>query len=69
MARLQQDPRDERGMATAEYAVGTLGAVCVACVLIQLASHDPSWVSSIFERLADVGDWLGLTSRPRRGLL
>ena len=32
--------RDERGMATAEYAVGTLGAVCIALVLYKLGGDD-----------------------------
>lgn len=32
-------PRD-RGMATAEYTVGTLGAVMIAAVLFKLGIHD-----------------------------
>lgn len=29
--------RDERGMSTSEYAVGTIGATAVAAVLVRLA--------------------------------
>ena len=61
--------RDDRGMATAEYAVGTLGAACIACVLIQLGAHDPSWITSIFDRLGDVLKWAGVGTGPRSGLM
>ena len=40
---LLQNPlrrRDERGMTTSEYAVGTVGACSVAGVLYELASSD-----------------------------
>lgn len=41
--------RDERGMATAEYAVGTVGACTVGGVLIQVANSD--WFQDIFQGL------------------
>ena len=40
----------ERGMATAEYTVGTLGAVLIAAFLFKLGLDD-SW---FFEQLKDI---------------
>lgn len=40
----------ERGMATAEYTVGTLGAVLVAAVLLKLGMDD-GWY---FDQLRDI---------------
>ena len=66
-------PRD-RGMATAEYTIGTLGAVFIAAFLFKL-SLDDSWffeeLKSIIERALDPsrlfdllkdGPWFGLGS-------
>ena len=48
----------ERGMATAEYTVGTLGAVVIAAFLFKLGLHD-SWffeeLKGIIERALDPG--------------
>lgn len=48
----------ERGMATAEYTVGTLGAVLIAAFLFKLGLDD-SWffeeLKSIIERALDPG--------------
>lgn len=38
--------RDERGMTTSEYAVGTVGACGVAGVLYELANSD--WFNNLF---------------------
>ncbi|HWV27124.1 MAG TPA: DUF4244 domain-containing protein [Aeromicrobium sp.] len=40
-------------MSTAEYAVGTIAAVCIGCLLVKL-SDDPSWLTDVFERLRQV---------------
>jgi hypothetical protein len=44
---------DDRGMATAEYTVGTLGAVMIAAVLYKFGLLDDSnpWIDSIKEIL------------------
>lgn len=44
--------KNERGMATAEYTVGTLGAVCIGLVLYKLGvlDHDNPW----FDHVRDV---------------
>ena len=51
---------DDCGMATAEYSVGTLGAVTIALVLLKLGlldDHNP-WMQA-FESLIDraLGGW------------
>jgi hypothetical protein len=62
--RITTDPRttrrrrrDERGMTTSEYAVGTIGACTVGGVLVQIAQSD--WFSntlqSIFNRIPSLG--------------
>ena len=64
----------ERGMATAEYTVGTLGAVLIAAFLFKLGLDD-SWffeeLKSIIERalrpgrlfdLLEDGPWFGVGS-------
>jgi|GEM_PF-6401911 len=43
---------DERGMSTAEYAVGTAGAACIACVLFKVG-QDATWLHDLFEQLQD----------------
>ena len=59
----------EQGMATAEYAVGTAGAVCIACVLMKLGADGwNGWITDIFEQLRLVGGWLDVWSRPWRDL-
>ena len=53
----------ERGMATAEYTVGTLGAVLIAAFLFKLGLDD-SWffeeLKKIIERALDPGRLLDL---------
>lgn len=51
--------RSERGMATAEYTVGTVGAVFIALVLYRLGllDHDNPWVESIKEVLQRALVW------------
>ncbi len=55
--------RTEQGMATAEYAVGTVGAACLACALIPLGADD--WfrqlVMAIIERITS---WLTIGHLP-----
>ncbi len=43
-------PTPDRGMATAEYAVGTLGVVLIASLLMKLGDPD-GW---FFRHLADI---------------
>lgn len=54
--------RDESGTATAEYAVGTVAAACVGCVLIQLTQGDGSFfwdfLTGFYERLTSVVPYL-----------
>lgn len=50
---------DDRGMATAEYTVGTMGAVLVGAVLYKLGmldAHNP-WMDSIREILENALGW------------
>lgn len=51
---------DDRGMATAEYSVGTLGAVMIAMVLIKFGLLDDNnpWMTA-FRDLLDraLGGW------------
>jgi len=37
---LTPSPRCDTAMATAEYAVGTLGAGCIGCIILQLYGDD-----------------------------
>lgn len=48
-SRTTPHARDARGMASAEYAVGTLGACSLALVLHQLGTD-----GYLFDRLADI---------------
>ena len=50
---------DERGMATAEYTVGTLGAVCVGLVLYKLGvlDHDNPWFEAFIDILEGALSW------------
>lgn len=51
--------RDERGMATAEYTVGTLGAVCIGLILYKLGAldHDNPWFESFRDLLLRALSW------------
>lgn len=51
--------RDERGMATAEYTVGTLGAVCLGLILYKLGAldHDNPWLKTFREILEGALSW------------
>ena len=65
---------DERGMATAEYAVGTLGAVMIGVVLYRLGmlDHNSPWFESfreVLERSLGWGLWRRLLENtPRFGI-
>ena len=50
---------DDRGMATAEYTVGTLGAVAIAAVLYRfgLLDNDNPWMDSFREILERSLGW------------
>jgi hypothetical protein len=50
---------DDRGMATAEYTVGTLGAVMIATVLYRLGllDNDNPWMDSFREILERALGW------------
>ncbi len=54
--------KDERGMATAEYAVGTLGAVCVALVLYKLGMVDDEspWLQVFRDIVVKALSWRSL---------
>lgn len=43
--------RDERGMSTAEYAVGTIGACSVGGLLVQIAQSD--WFGDFMKNFFD----------------
>ncbi|MFD1859465.1 DUF4244 domain-containing protein [Aeromicrobium camelliae] len=43
--------RAEKGMSTAEYAVGTLGAATIAAVLIGPGNPILTWVHAVFEQV------------------
>ena len=49
---------DERGMATAEYSVGTLGAVLIGAVLYKFGIlNDNPWMHSLREILERALGW------------
>lgn len=49
---------DDRGMATAEYTVGTLGAVMIAVVLYKFGiDNDGPWMDSFREILERALGW------------
>ena len=50
---------DDRGMATAEYTVGTLGAVVIGAVLYRfgLLDNDNPWMDSFREILEHSFSW------------
>lgn len=49
--------RDERGMTTSEYAVGTVGACTVGGVLVQIAQSDwfNSMITGLFNKIPTLG--------------
>lgn len=49
-------PRTERGMTTAEYTVGTLGACSIAAILIKLAQT--AWFGDLMKNL--LGNIVGI---------
>ena len=51
--------QDERGMATAEYTVGTLGAVCIGLVVYKLGilDQDNPWLDSLRDILQKALGW------------
>lgn len=48
--------RDERGMSTAEYAVGTIGACSVGGILVQVAQSDwfQGLVKDVFDKIPSI---------------
>ncbi|MCW2831889.1 MAG: hypothetical protein JWP31_2581 [Aeromicrobium sp.] len=61
----------ERGMATAEYTIGTLGAVSMAIVLYKLGilGVDGPWLDSLWDRVREALSWRQLfDGMPRLGL-
>ncbi|MEV7398360.1 DUF4244 domain-containing protein [Aeromicrobium sp. NPDC092404] len=55
---------DDRGMATAEYTIGTLGAVVIAAALFRLGllDHGNPWLDSFKEILDRALGWGRLRS-------
>ncbi|KQY58119.1 hypothetical protein ASD11_00125 [Aeromicrobium sp. Root495] len=47
--KLQSSRLDERGMTTAEYSVGSLGACVVAAVLVRLTQGE--WFQDLFSSI------------------
>lgn len=62
--------RDQRGMATAEYSVATLGAVSFALVLFKLgASIDAPWWDHLVDVIREALSWKNVfKGLPRLGL-
>ena len=54
--------KDERGMATAEYTVGTLGAVCIALVLykVGMLDDDNPWFQTFRDLVVNALSWRSL---------
>ncbi|MGH3423907.1 MAG: DUF4244 domain-containing protein [Nocardioidaceae bacterium] len=48
----------ESGMATAEYAVGTVAAACIGCILVRLAQGDDpffwDFLTALFDQVRSV---------------
>lgn len=57
-ALLAPPGRQEAGTTTAEYAVGTVAAACIGCILVYLAQGDHSFffdfLSSVYETVSSV---------------
>jgi len=47
---VHSQPRGDSGMVTSEYAVATIGACGVACVLISLSPQFEDFLRAIIER-------------------
>ncbi|GAA1747183.1 DUF4244 domain-containing protein [Aeromicrobium alkaliterrae] len=49
--------RDESGMTTSEYAVGTIGACTVGGVLVQIAQSEwfNNMIQSVFDKIPTLG--------------
>lgn len=62
LEQCSSNKRDERGMATAEYTVGTLGAVLIAAVLYKLGMLDDSnpWMDAFRDILVRALSWRSL---------
>lgn len=63
--------RDDRGMATAEYTIGTLGAVMMAAVLFKLGAMgvDGPWFDNLFGMVERALSWRNiLRGLPRLGI-
>ena len=57
MAKFVHHRRDQRGMSTAEYAVGTVASCGFAGLLIELLKSD--WANSILKQIFDSAiSWL-----------
>ena len=57
MTRLDRRRRDERGMTTAEYAVGTVASCGFAGLLVQLLKSD--WAGGLLKNVVDSAvSWL-----------
>lgn len=50
----------DRGHATAEYAVGTVGAACIGCVLYQLG--DGEWFIDLIQQILNQIKYLAVRS-------
>jgi len=55
--------RDERGMTTAEYAVGTVGAACMGGILI-IVCQDDWWLNLVQAILDRITGWLSIGEQP-----
>lgn len=65
--KVQHRHSDERGMTTAEYSVGSLGACAIAAVLVKLTQGE--WFHDLFESIIRSAlDPLGLVKHIRSGL-
>ena len=57
MTRFANRRRDQRGMTTAEYAVGTVASCGFAGLLIELLKSD--WANSVLKQIFDTAiSWL-----------
>ncbi|AWB91004.1 DUF4244 domain-containing protein [Aeromicrobium chenweiae] len=63
--------RDDRGMATAEYTIGTLGAVLMATVLYKMGvlGVDGPWLDGLFDKIEQALSWRNIfKGMPRLGI-
>lgn len=62
---ISRPPLAERGQTTAEHAVGTAGAACIACVVWQLFGEDSTgWFHALLDELRALADVLPLRDAP-----